>query len=59
MLLGIDIGGTKTAVLLGDRTGAIAAREQMASPLHLAPVAMIDRIVEMARTIVERHGSVI
>jgi glucokinase len=57
MLLGIDIGGTKTAVLLGDRTGAIVAREQMASPLHLGPEAMIDRIAEMARTMIERHGS--
>ena len=57
MLLGIDIGGTKTAVLLGHRSGAIVAREQMASPLHLAPVEMIDRIVEMARPLSEPHGA--
>lgn len=59
MLLGIDIGGTKTAVLLGDRSGTVVAREQMASPLHLAPEAMIDQIAAMARALIAAHDATI
>jgi glucokinase len=57
MLLGIDIGGTKTAVVLGDRTGAIRARAQMASPTHLAPETMIDQIAAMARALLDAHAA--
>src|SRR5687767_6622299 len=49
MILGIDVGGTKTALVLGDRSGAVHARRQMPSPLHLAPESMIEQIVEVAR----------
>ncbi|MBC8161007.1 MAG: ROK family protein, partial [Roseiflexaceae bacterium] len=48
-ILGLDIGGTKTAVLLGDSTGAVHARRQFASPLHLGPHGMIGQIVAEAR----------
>ena len=49
MILGLDIGGTKTAVLLGDRAGSIHARRQIPSPLHLPPEQMVDIVVELAR----------
>src|SRR5919199_2867687 len=52
MLLGIDIGGTKTAVVLGDRSGTVTARRQIPSPLHLAPEAMIDVIAGIAREMI-------
>jgi glucokinase len=48
-ILGFDVGGTKTAVVLGSRDGAVQARRQIASPLHLGPHAMIDAMVELAR----------
>ena len=49
MILGIDIGGTKTALVLGDRFGSISARRQIPSPLHLPPTAMIDIVAALAR----------
>ena len=51
MILGLDIGGTKTAVVLGDRSGRIVARQQMASPLHLGPAGMVDAIAGLAREV--------
>jgi glucokinase len=50
MILGLDIGGTKTAVVLGDRFGNVVARRQTPSPLHLAPEEMVQGIVRLART---------
>lgn len=50
-ILGLDIGGTKTVVLLGDSAGQVLARQQFASPLHLGPAGMIAQIVAVAREI--------
>ena len=52
MLLGVDVGGTKTAIVLGDRSGTIAARRQIPSPLHLPPEAMIDIIAGIAKELI-------
>ena len=56
MILGFDIGGTKTALLLGDRTGAVVARRQLPTPLHLAPVAAVDQIAALARDLLAETG---
>lgn len=56
LILGLDIGGTKTAVLLGDREGRVLARRAMASPLELGPEGMIARIVAEARALLEDAG---
>ena len=49
MLLGIDIGGTKTAVILGERDGTTHARRQMATPGDLSPEQIVDLIADVAR----------
>ncbi len=59
MLLGLDIGGTKTAVVLGDRNGAVVAREQMETPHALGPIVMIDRIVELSRSMLATHPATV
>lgn len=51
LILGLDIGGTKTVVLLGDSAGNVHARQQFASPLHHGPQSMIEQIVVVAREI--------
>lgn len=56
MILGIDVGGTKTAVVLGDHAGTIIQRRQMPSPLHLEPEAMIDLIAREARELLQDAG---
>jgi glucokinase len=45
MIVGLDIGGTKTAIVVGDADGRILARRQLVTPLHLSPEAMIDECV--------------
>ncbi len=55
LILGLDIGGTKTAVVLGDRTGGIVARRQLPSPLHLPPERMIAEIAALSRDLVAHH----
>lgn len=55
-ILGLDIGGTKTAVVLGDAAGRVAARRAMASPLALGPGAMIAQIVAAARALLAEGG---
>lgn len=51
MLLGFDIGGTKTAIVLGDRSGTIYRRRQMPSPLHLDPEGMVEQLAVQARAL--------
>jgi len=51
LILGLDIGGTKTVVLLGDSAGNVHVRQQFASPLHHGPQGMIEQIVAVAREI--------
>lgn len=51
-ILGIDVGGTKTAVALGDRAGGVMAKRQIPSPLQLGPEGMVAAIVELARGLI-------
>ncbi len=58
MILGIDIGGTKTALVLGDHAGLVSARRQIPSPLHLRPTAMVDVVAGLARELLGEAGAV-
>ncbi len=49
MILGIDIGGTKTALLLGDSAGTTMARRQISTPLDRSPQDAVDQIAILAR----------
>lgn len=53
-LLGIDIGGTKTAVSLGDETGAIRHSARMASIAD--PDLYCARLLELCRSVVAGGG---
>jgi glucokinase len=56
LYLGIDIGGTKTALGLGDGAGAIHASERMPTPLSGDPRADLDRIVARCRALLAASG---
>lgn len=47
--LGIDIGGTKSAVLLGDASGQVLARREWASKASRGPEPMLAELLEKAR----------
>ncbi len=47
--LGIDLGGTKIAVGLVDRAGAVCARHQQATPAGAGPEAVVTALAEAAR----------
>ncbi len=43
VVLGVDIGGTKTALLAWDlATGAVLAQDVFPTPTEVGPVAMVD-----------------
>lgn len=52
-LLGIDIGGTKCAVVLGDKQGMIYRRHAFPTRDQGGPYEVIDRIVETAHMILK------
>ena len=56
MLLGLDIGGTKTAAVLGDRSGSTTARREIRSPHEHPPSTMVDIIVALARDLMRDAG---
>jgi glucokinase len=55
VLLGIDIGGTKTALVLGTSEGRILERAQFASRAERGPHAMLDEIASRAREVLDRY----
>jgi glucokinase len=55
-ILGLDVGGTKTAIILGDAAGRVLARHAMLSPLHLGPAGMVAQIVAEARRLLAAHS---
>jgi glucokinase len=57
LYLGIDIGGTKTELALGDGAGAIHVHERSPTPLSGDARADLARIVERCRTLLARYGS--
>lgn len=56
-ILGLDVGGTKTAIILGDAAGRVLARHAMPLPLHLGPAGMVVQIVAEARRLLAAHDS--
>ena len=57
MLLGFDIGGTKCAVVTAQETdGKIDLKDKKAIPtdLSVSPETMIDRLLELADSMVDR-----
>jgi glucokinase len=56
LYLGIDIGGTKTALGLGDGAGAILANERLPTPLSGDPHADLRGIVEHCRALLAANG---
>lgn len=55
-ILGFDIGGTKSAVLLGDRSGAVLQRREIPSPLALPPAEMLASLVQLAEQLLREAG---
>lgn len=56
MILGVDIGGTKSAVVLGTAQGEIVDRLEMPTQAEEGPSAILARLTDMARDLVGRHG---
>ena len=50
-LLGIDIGGTKTSVCIGDEKGTIVASRRIPTQTPDGPEACIRRMVELSRSL--------
>jgi glucokinase len=57
LYLGIDIGGTKIALALGDGAGAIHAYERMPTASSGDPRADLRVIVEHCRALLAQHGA--
>ena len=54
LLLGLDVGGTKSAVVLGDRFGNVLAREEIPTA---GPDQTIERLVAAAKSLSARHST--
>ena len=57
MILGVDIGGTKSAVVLGTAEGAVVARRSAPTPAASGPDAVLGLLIDMGRTLVEEAGA--
>ena len=56
-MLGVDIGGTKTALLAWDlTTGAVLAQDAFPTPTEIGPEAMVDRLVAATDTLLSSCG---
>jgi len=55
-ILGFDIGGTKSAVILGERDGSVLERRVMPSPLQLPPAEMLATLAGVAEQLVREAG---
>jgi len=58
LCLGLDIGGTKSAALVGDSTGNILARLAFASRADRGPGEMLEDIVSHSQTLLRAHPGV-
>jgi glucokinase len=54
--LGVDVGGTKTAVVLSSAPPAVLGRMEFATLPEQGPQHALDRIVESARTLLAQHS---
>lgn len=57
-LLGMDVGGTSCAVVVGDGHGRVLEREAFATEAARGPGPIIDELLERARGLIERQGPV-
>lgn len=51
LVVGIDLGGTKTAAGLVDESGAVLARAEAGTPASAGPRAVLDTAIELAREV--------
>ncbi len=58
LILGLDVGGTKCAALVGDRYGQVRDRLQWPSDVQRGPEAMIDALCRHGSELVERFGGI-
>lgn len=58
LLLGLDIGGTKCAALVGDTAGRVIDRMQWPSDVQRGPAAMIGDLIDHAKTLIAKHPGV-
>ncbi len=56
--LGLDVGGTKCAVVVGTGSGSVVARRQWPSRSERGPDAMIDDLVSHSRDLMAQHAAV-
>jgi glucokinase len=56
MLVGVDIGGTKTAVIVAEDPSRILYREEFSTLQHLGPEQSIEKIKQHIELALERHG---
>lgn len=54
---GIDVGGTKMGVSIGTLDGQVLASTTFATEAHAEPDAIVSRLVDELRTLVQRHAS--
>ena len=54
--LGVDVGGTKTAVVLSARPPETLGRVEFATMPERGPQHALDHIVESARSLLAQHG---
>lgn len=56
MILGIDIGGTKCAAVLGQADGTIRARRAMPTEAEAGPDVVLARLIDLARELMQAEG---
>ena len=57
-ILGFDVGGTKSAVVIGTPAGQVIAREQFASQSQRGAQSMIADLLSRAKSLLAEHGPV-
>src|SRR4051812_28334824 len=57
MLVGVDIGGTKTAVILAENPSHILFREEFPTVPKLGPEPALTKIQELIELGLKRHGT--
>lgn len=53
LVVGVDLGGTKTAAGLVDETGAVLARREAVTPAADGPRAVLDTVIRLTRELVD------
>jgi len=58
LFLGLDIGGTKCAAIVGDRTGQIVQRMAWRSEARRGPAPIIEEICTHALSLIQQHPKI-